>query len=107
MSKRQKYHFLTIKERSGGGTSVTALPGQTLNGRPVPTEILVKNIGNGTSVARCRKAGKPGDIFFTTTLKNAGSCLKVRDIYPLSVADEDIIFSDVREIYENTFGKAE
>ena len=101
MSKRPKYHFLTIIRRSGGGTSVVALPGQTFGRKSVPERILVKEIGGGTAVARCRRNGKPGDVFFTTTLQNGGSCLKLRDIHPLSVADTDVLYSDAADAYQD------
>ena len=100
MSRRPKYHFLTIIRRSGGGTSVVALPGQTFGRKSVPEHILVKEIGGGTAVARCRRNGKPGDVFFTTTLTDGGSCLKVRDIYPLDECERNVLLSDAKGAFE-------
>ena len=100
MSKRPKYHFLTILVRTDGKTSVTALPDQTFGRNPVPERILVKDAAGSTAVTRARKKGKPGDIFFTTTLKDLGGCLQAKDIFPLEEGDTNIIFSDVRDLYQ-------
>ena len=75
---------------------MVALPGQTFGRNPVPERIMVQDIGSATVIGRARRKGKPGDVFFTTTLQEAPHSLKARDIYLLD-ADNGVLLSDAPE----------
>lgn len=102
MSK-QKYHFLTIGEHSTG-RSLFALPGQFLGKRALPTEIIVKDIGNGTALKRAKRKAETGTVFFTTSLRDCYGCLKAKDIHPLH-EHNNILYYDVMDEYEKLVNK--
>lgn len=97
-TKRPKYHFLTVVTTKTG-KRIVAMPGQTFGQKAVTPGVLVKDVKGGTIVANVRKTAKEGDVFFTTTLKQADGCLVVQDIYRLD--DQENIFAvEAREYYE-------
>lgn len=98
MAKRPKYHFLTI-EKDAIGRCLVALPGQTFGQLPVPSGITVQDIGKQTLLRRARRMGTPGEIYFTTTLRQAPNCLKARDIYPLK-GNDNVLFQDAESEYQ-------
>ena len=98
MAKRPKYHFLTV-ERKSIGRCLVALPGQTFGLLPVPSGIMVQDIGKQTLLKRARRKAEPGDIYFTTTLQQATHCLKARDIYQLK-GNDNILFQDAESEYQ-------
>ena len=102
MGKRPKYHFLTVVEDSRGKSLVT-LPSQTTGLLPVPDGILVKDAKGSKAAAKAKKASKPGDILFTTTLKvNFGFCT-VSDCIRLE--DRPVFHDDAKGAYETLISK--
>ncbi len=99
---RPKYHFLTITQRNGGGTTVTALPGQTFGRNSVPTQILVKDARDSKVISKARAKGSVGEIFYTTTLVMKGRCLEARDIYPLK-GNDNVLYHDAQEWYDKLY----
>lgn len=96
---KNKYHFLTIKETTNGFIIVT-LPGQVVGRTEVIPDTLVKSSGKKTLLQSIKKKASPGDILFTTTLKNAYSHYTVKDVNILGQYDETA-FPGLQEAYEN------
>lgn len=98
MSTRPKYHFLTVVSHSVG-KSFVALPGQSFGRKPVPAGILVKDKKKSSVLAKARKDATEGEIYFTTTLREAASgCLVAEDICPLR-SPSSVFHSDAEECY--------
>lgn len=99
MTKRPKYHFITIvKER--GGTYLKALRGQTFGRTPVPTHIMETDLPSKTVLGRARRSGTPGDIYFAATLDGSACCLKAKDIHRLKDND-NVLFADAQDAFDN------
>ena len=97
--KKPKYHFLAIKETSYGKTLVV-LAGQTFGLTDIQADTLVKDAKGHTFVSSARRKGNPGDIFFTTTLRNGAGFVVAADIHPLAEASTNIMFNDAKEAYD-------
>lgn len=80
------------------GRSIVTLPKQTFGNTPVPEGTLVKDIEHSTLLARTKKTGKPGQVFFTTTLYKTATSLRAKDIYPLE-GHGDIMYSDAEDLF--------
>lgn len=103
---RPKYHFLTTSQTSSG-KHLHAIAGQTFGRTAVNPDILIKDVKGSTTVKNKRRKARPGEIFFTTTLKPSAGCYTATDIYPLSESDENILFSDARAEYDKLHGRRE
>ena len=97
--KRPKYHFLMLIE-SQRGRSLITLPGQTFGTTPVPEGTLVKDEKNSHRLARARKAGSPGQVFFTTSLRRTTTALWAADVLPLE-GHGDLLCSDALDLYQD------
>lgn len=95
--KRPKYHFLMLVE-SQRGRSLVTLPGQTFGQIPVPDGTLVKDEKKANRLARAKKSGTPGQVFFTTTLRRTSTALWASDILPVE-NHGDLLCQDVAEAY--------
>lgn len=76
------------------------MPGQTFGQNAVPAGVLVKDAKGRTVVAKARKTAKEGDLFFTTTLKQASGCLVTLDICRLD-EQGNMFAAEAREYYKN------
>lgn len=95
---KQRYHFLTIRKVPSGKQLVT-LPGQRLGRKNVLPGILVKDRKGSTLLERTRRHGQPGDVFFTTTLRNRCGFYTAEDIHPLR-GYEDVTLSGVEDAWK-------
>lgn len=99
MAKRPKYHFLMLIE-SQRGRSLVTLPGQTFGFILVPEGTLVKDDLKSKPLAKARKAGTPGQIFFTTSLRRTSTALWASDILPLE-GHGDLLCADAGDVYSD------
>ena len=74
-------HFLQVVATATGKSMVT-MPGQVLGRSAIPGGVLVKDRRGSRLVERTRRTATAGDIFSTTTLKNANAYFSAADIAP-------------------------
>lgn len=82
MTKRQKYHFLVIKEHSTG-RSVLTLPGQTKGFRQVSPWVLVKDNCPDKALTKARKSLPTGTVLITSTLRDRFGYYDVKDCFTI------------------------
>ena len=98
--KRPKYHFATIVKNTQGTMSLVTLPFQTFGQIPVPAWVLVKDIKGQTVVARMKKKGFPGAVYFTTSLRPGHGFVKAADLHFITEAERNVLYSDALDAYE-------
>ena len=99
MAKRPKYHFLVLKDDPRTGRMLLTLPGQTFGLNPVPPGRIVGDAPKRTVLARARKKGSDGDVYFTETLRLRGIQLEALDAQRLD-GELDLMHSDAPELYK-------